>query len=120
MIYLAGPYAHVYEHMKCRRYEQLTFVTAMLLRSGTTVYSPITHCHPLAQQYDMPRDHSFWLNHDLAILARCDKLLVLRLEGWENSIGLRREIEFANEKNIPIEYIDLEDFCGEHNQHSGS
>lgn len=120
MIYLAGPYAHIHEHVKSRRYEQLTFVTAVLLRQGTTVFSPVTHCHPLAQQYKMPLDHDFWLNHDLAILARCDKLLVLQLEGWEHSIGVQREIAFADEHNIPVEYVILEDFVSENNQHSAA
>lgn len=54
---------------------------------------------------DVP--HSFWLEHDLAILARCDKMIVLQLDGWEDSVGLKAEIDFATGRNIPIEFMEF-------------
>lgn len=117
MIYLACPYAHPDSNVQHRRYTQVTARAAELMRKGHVVYSPITSMHFLSQHHAFPGEgNDFWLRHDLAILARCDKLLVLQLEGWEQSEGLRREIEFATEKNIPIEYIGVAG--GKDNQHS--
>ena len=113
--YLAGPYSSVHIHIRERRYNQISFVAAQLMKRGECIYSPITSCHHIAIDYDLPFDTNFWLNHDLAILARCDKLLVLQLEGWEHSIGVQCEIAFADEHNIPVEYVTLEDFVGENN-----
>lgn len=116
--YLAGPYSSVHIHIRDRRYNQISFVAAELMRRGEIVYSPITACHHIAADYDLPFDATYWLKQNLEFLAHCDKLLVLQLDGWENSVGLKREIEFATEKNIPIEYIKLEDFSGQNRQHS--
>lgn len=89
------------------------------MAEGRVVYSPITSMHYLAKTHAFfGEGDDFWLRHDLAILARCDRLIVLQLEGWEQSEGLRREIEFATEKNIPIEYIGVAG--GKDNQHSGA
>lgn len=118
MKYLAGPYGSVHSHIKERRYNQLTFVAAQLMKRGEVIFSPITHCHYLAQEHASFEGPDFWLHQDLAILRRCDTLIVLRLEGWEQSEGLRREIEFATEHNIPVEYITLGEFSGQDNQHS--
>jgi hypothetical protein len=112
--YLACPYTHADEHMEQRRYEQVTAIAADLMRQGLVVYSPITSMHYLARRVKV--NEIDWLQHDLTILARCDKLIVLQLEGWEGSGGIRCEIEAAEEHNIPIEYMEFD--IGENNQHS--
>ena len=43
---------------------------------------------------------------DLGVLAACEKLLILKMEGWELSNGVRREILFAREKGLLIEELD--------------
>lgn len=105
--YLACPYLHIKSDVQQERYNQVTEVAAALMCKGEVVYSPITSMHYLAQTYVMPNRPGFWLDHDLTILAVCDKLIVLQLEGWQFSEGLRREIAFATEKNIPIEYMEF-------------
>jgi hypothetical protein len=116
--YLAGPYSSSFIHIRDRRYQQISSVAAALARRGEIVYSPITSCHHLANDYDLPGDAEFWLRHDLAFLEKCSKMYVLQLEGWEQSVGVQREIAFATEHNIPIEYINLGDFSGSNSQHS--
>jgi len=116
--YLAAPYSSVHIHIRDRRYTQIAFVAAQLIRRGEIIYSPITACHHIACDFELPTDANFWLRQNLTMLAKCDRLYVLQLEGWEQSEGLRREIEFATERNIPIEYISLGDFSGTNNQHS--
>lgn len=108
--YLAGPYTSEHIHIRDRRYHQISFVAAQLMKRGELVYSPITACHHIAADYELPKDANYWLRQNLAFLSRCDRLLVLQLEGWEDSEGVQREIEFATENNIPIEYISLGDF----------
>lgn len=103
--YLAGPYSHSHEHVRHKRYEQITAVAARLMAEGRIIYSPITSMHYLAKTHALPTEADFWLKHDLAILRRCGKLLVLQLDGWDQSLGLKSEIEFAEANNIPVEYI---------------
>lgn len=110
--YLAAPYSSTQIHIRDRRYNQISFVAAQLMKRGELIFSPITSCHHLAIDYELPYDADYWLRYNLTFLKRCDRLLVLQLEGWEDSVGLRNEIAFATEYNIPIEYVTLGDFSG--------
>jgi hypothetical protein len=75
---------------------------------GNAVFSPIAHSHGVADH--MPEhirlDGDFWMEQDLALLAKCDEMAVLCLEGWEASKGLKREIAFASECGIPIQFLE--------------
>lgn len=115
--YLGAPYSSIHIHIRDRRYQQISFVAAQLMRRGEIIYSPITACHRLANDHDLPLTADYWLRFNLEFLRRCGKLYVLQLDGWEKSLGLKQEIEFAESRNIPIEYITLGDFSGTNNQH---
>lgn len=116
--YLAAPYSSPQIHIRDRRYNQIAFVASELIKRGEIIYSPITACHHLACDFELPKDADYWLRTNLEFLRRCGKMYVLTLDGWKASIGVQREIEFATERNIPIEYISLGDFGGGNNQHS--
>ncbi len=107
MIYLATPYAHDDPAVMQRRFEQVTRYAGELMRLGVLVYSPISHNHPVATTVTLPRTWEFWRDHDLAMLTRCSQLLVLRLDGWQKSTGVRAEMDFAAERGIPIVYADM-------------
>jgi hypothetical protein len=114
MIYLAIPYSGI---------EELSFkiscmVTAFLMKTGKTVYSPIVHGHILATKYDLPADREFWLKHDLDILCRCDELYVVAMEGWDKSVGVLAEIREAQKLEIPIKFVDPGVFIEKLNQRS--
>ena len=106
MKYLASPYHHNNPRIMQIRYEQACEATADLIKSGEVIFSPIAHNHWLAIIYDMPRDHQFWLDYNLAILRRCDVLLILTLEGWKESRGIAAESTFAAQHHIPIEFLE--------------
>ena len=115
--YLAAPYSSIHIHIRDRRYNQISFVASELMKRGEIIYSPITACHHIAADYSLPFDADYWLRTNLEFLTHCGKLYVLQLDGWEQSIGVKREIEFATERNIPIEYITLGDFSDQDNRH---
>ena len=45
-----------------------------------------------------------WLGLDLAILDRCDALIVLTVPGWRTSEGVTREIAAAERAGMPVLY----------------
>jgi nucleoside 2-deoxyribosyltransferase len=71
---------------------------------GNAVFSPIAHSHGVADY--MPEhirlNGDFWMEQDLPLLAKCDEIVVLCLEGWEQSSGVQQEIAFARERGIPV------------------
>ena len=78
----------------------------LLMRRGLFVFSPISHTHPIALACDLPRGFEYWGSYDRAMLARCGKMVVLKIDGWQDSVGVQAEIEIARALGITIEYMD--------------
>jgi hypothetical protein len=58
-------------------------------------------------EHGLPTDWSFWERNDREHLARCDEVLVLTLDGWEESVGVREEVRIAREMGKPIRFLDI-------------
>ena len=106
LIYLAGPFTHKDEAVKEQRFEAFNAASHKLFMDGYAVYSPISMCWPIAKQCGMPTDFAWWSWYNRLMISKCDKLIVLRLPGWEESVGVAGEIKIAEELGIPIEYMD--------------
>lgn len=109
MIYLASPYTDRSNTVMENRYRMALEAAAELTQAGHCIYSPIAHFHPMACIYDMPRDIEFWDDHSRTMILRADKMFVLQLEGWESSIGVMREMEYAKGYDLPITMLSWED-----------
>jgi hypothetical protein len=113
LIYLASPYTHVDVAVRQRRYENACQAVALLLKAGVFAYSPIVHTHPLTQ-YGLEGPWEFWRDYDLTFLKRCSELWVLTLDGWQESKGVRAEIETARSWGLPVRYVTLDDLENRH------
>jgi hypothetical protein len=105
LIYLASPYSHPDPAMRELRYKQACEVAALLMRDGHLVYSPIAHSHPLTA-YGLPANWDYWRRLDEEMIRRCDALAVLRLPGWEQSVGVQAELALARELGLKIGFVD--------------
>jgi len=103
-IYLAIPYKDDQE----KSFELANKYAAKLMKEGNIVYSPISHNHPIAKQEGLPRGWDFWEKFDRVYVEWCDVLCVIMKDGWENSNGVKAEIELAKEYSKEIKYIDIE------------
>ena len=109
MVYLGCPYSldgQATDKQMTRRYEQVTRCANILFRTGLNVYSPISMHHNIQQHKHIKMTTREWLQLDFEYLRHCEMLYVLKLEGWEKSLGLISEIEFAQDMKIPIVYIE--------------
>lgn len=107
LVYLASPYTSTDKLLVQYRQMCVEWATAEALRLGWMVYSPIAHCHNLAERYGLPGDAEFWENYNRVMIARADWLWVLALDGWERSSGVKGEIEFAESRGLPIDQIHI-------------
>jgi len=105
VIYLASPYSHPDPAVREQRFREACVAAAALLRAGHAVFSPIAHSHPLVA-HGLPTDWSFWERQDREHLQRCDEVVVLMLDGWEASVGVREEIRIAREIGKPVRFVD--------------
>lgn len=104
-LYVAIPYSSDDKNIEIERYEKVTKLTAKLTKLRYKVMSPITYGHTLIQYEDMPGSYDFWEDFCISFLKDCDLLIVLTLDGWEDSKGLNGEIEYATHNHIPIIHV---------------
>lgn len=103
--YLGTPYTHPDPAVQQFRHQAVTLLAYQFFLQGKLAYSPITHNVPI-DQCGFSGDWLVWREFDQNMLARCGKLVVFQLPGWQDSKGLQNEINFAQAHNIPIEYLE--------------
>jgi len=108
LVYVAIPYTWNKE----LSFEIANKVSAILMESGYNVFSPISHSHNIDYYITVKTDFNFWMEQDLCILHKCDKLIIVRIndkygdELIKNSPGCQKELNLAKELDIPIEILD--------------
>lgn len=103
MIYLSIPYTGCEDssfRVSCVALEKL-------IRAGNTAISTVVCGHAMERQNRITKsDHDLWLGYDLKLLHYCDTLAVITLDGWEDSAGVKAEIDEAERLGVPIVYLD--------------
>ena len=107
LIYLATPYSHPDQKIREERFRIVNYMAGKLMSKGDIIYSPISHTHPIALEYELPLDWEFWNKQCIAYLQLSEKVIVLMQDGWKESVGVTAEIKIAKEMGIPIEYIEV-------------
>lgn len=104
MLYIASPFSHPDPAIRKQRYLDVCKFTATKVLEGFVAYAPIVHGYHLTPY--IGTDWDAWSNVCLGMLDKTTELYVLKLEGWETSVGVREEIEYAKDLGLPITYID--------------
>ena len=105
MIYLASPYTHPDPFIQEERYLAAMRKVAEYLKAGVWVYSPIVHCHELAKVVRFGSDFNSWKQYNFHMILLAQEVVVLTLPGWEDSVGVTAEIQFAKDSDIPVNYV---------------
>jgi nucleoside 2-deoxyribosyltransferase len=105
-IYLAAPYTSSDKHLVEHRVKQINQAAAKLMREGHIVFSPISHSHQMAIQEVLPTTFEWWRKQNHAFIEWADAVCVLLLDGWEKSVGVMDEIDFALELGKRVEKME--------------
>lgn len=105
-IYVANPYSHSDPDVMESRYSLTAAYVAAKMRDGEVLYSPIVHHHHMALEHKLPSNWPFWRHIDGNMLAAARGMRVLKLEGWEKSVGVQAEIAIAIALGVPVEYVE--------------
>lgn len=99
LVYLAAPFSHPDPEVSWHRLHTVSGYAAHLLDRGILAISPLSH----GAQLDSPGiPDSVWYELGLRILEGCDQLWLLALNGWDDSGGVRLELERARQLDIPV------------------
>jgi hypothetical protein len=103
LIYLASPYSTPKDGRMSRgaRYQQTLWATEHLIKEGHVIISVIVHSHYMT----ISGDAKTWKEYDYAVLARCNSVMVLMLEGWRESVGVRQELDWAHDRGMLVRYV---------------
>lgn len=102
LIYLATPYSHDDWIVKAGRVSESSVVQLWLQHRGLVVYNPLTAWEGLPGGV---LDEARVRSHGITVLQHCDLLVVLKMEGWEKSIGVQMEIDEAKRLGMGIVMI---------------
>jgi hypothetical protein len=119
IIYLAGPYSNNAPADRSRkssaekriaRFNAITEAARYLIERGSIVYSPLTMTHPIDVRMKQDPGSAFWVAFDEAFMAHCERLIVLKLPGWDASSGVANEIKFFRERGVQPEWREPIEF----------
>jgi len=111
-IYLAIPYTYKSDDRvtariyRVSRFHCANAYAAKFMRQGFVVFSPISHSHTIARDNDLPVDWEFWKAQDEAFVQWSDIVVVVCINGWEQSTGVQAEIKMAEELGKKVVYLD--------------
>lgn len=107
-VYVASPYSHGDEATMQERLKDADVACAALRQhSHLDPYSPVVETVRLKESGFEPQEG--WYCYDLTRLKKADYLLVLKLDGWELSVGVFAEICCALALDISIFYCTLDE-----------
>jgi hypothetical protein len=105
LIFISSPYNNPEPNVMERNFmDVLLFSSYISSQDGVVGFSPIVYGHTLLKVKELPTDWDYWKNFCLTFLDRADELIVYMLPGWEESKGVKEEIEYAKSKNLKITY----------------
>lgn len=106
--YISNPYNGT-EEQKEQRAQIAAEVCGFLLKKGIYAWSPIVHNHAMMKtfnQFTLEERRTKILDFDFSLLKSSKGMIVLKIEGWDQSYGVKAEIDLCNQLSIPIKYLD--------------
>lgn len=108
IVYLACPYSHPDMAVRLERFEASAHAAAELIRRGMFVYSPITMTHPIdlvLAEEGGSMGSDYWCDFDEAFMQICSEMVILTIDGWQDSRGIAREKKFFEASGKPVKYL---------------
>lgn len=106
LTYIASPYSY-YPTGLDRAYSDICEICWWFNVAGISHFSPIIYSHPLAAVWGVDRMNArFWLDFDTRMMGAADALIVVELDGWEDSAGVAEEIAYFEAAGKPVYHLD--------------
>ena len=105
-VYLACPYWHENPAIREQRFRAVNKVAGILIMRGDIVFSPISHSHPINETLTQRPPNTYWVDFDSAYLQHSYKMVVLMIDGWDRSAGIKAEMAMAKEMGIQTIFVN--------------
>ncbi|WP_329408591.1 DUF1937 family protein [Nocardia vinacea] len=103
-IFLACPYSNSDPEIVHERFLRCNEVAATIVRSGHAVFSQVSMSHPINEALgeEAAVVGKLWAPIDAVFMEMMDELVVVDIAGWEQSSGIKREIEFFRSRSRAV------------------
>jgi hypothetical protein len=101
IVYLAAPYTHPHPAVRQERWLDASRAAAWLMQCGHSVISPISMGHPICV-HGAEGDWAAWQCTCLAMLEAAQDMVILDIDGWRDSNGIRAEATRARRLGMPL------------------
>lgn len=108
--YISNPYNGTDEEKEDRA-RVASKACAALLKKGIHAWSPIVHNHAMMKdhEFSLEERRSLILDFDFSLLRAARGMIVLTIDGWDRSYGVRAELNLCRELSIPVQYLSPAD-----------
>lgn len=79
---------------------------AICFNAGVPVFSPIAHTHYIAAYGKIDGGFTQWATFDEVMLRASDGMIVVKMDGWKDSVGIAAEIEICGKLGKPVLYVE--------------
>jgi len=104
-IFIISPYTDDDFDVRNRRAMEADTYVSELTQQGKVCYSAISAMHHLLYIGELPGTWDYWRMHCEVMIMHAYEVHVLCLDGWEQSEGVKAEMEIANVLGKKIKYI---------------
>jgi hypothetical protein len=112
LIYIAAPYtAKLADGSEdkdtiANRIREMSLCMEKLMRMGIKTCSPLLMHLLRLHVSQLPGDWQYWGDYSEVMLKRCNRMIVLMIDGWQESTGVNAEYDIAMNEKIPLIYLD--------------
>lgn len=94
---------------KAYRHDISLKATAEFLRQGIHVFAPVIYVNQIVEEMNLPtmeERRKIVMPYLIEFLKVSKGMILVTVEGWQNSWGVRQELIFCQENNIPLYKIE--------------
>lgn len=106
MVYVAAPYSNIVNKPALMRSIAKFCGEYMIAHPGEYAITGLVHHYACEDNPTLGTDYQFWETFCQGFIQRCDKVVVLKIDGWETSKGVAAEIDYATHLGRPVEFVD--------------
>lgn len=104
-IFLACPYASSNKAVVEQRFDLCNAISAQIVRNGAAVFSQVSMSHPINAHFvgaDKENVGKLWKPVDQVFMEAMDELIVVDTDGWKESAGVAREMDFFTKRGSRV------------------
>lgn len=106
IIYVLSPYRHKDPEVVAKRVEECEKYCAYLFNCGFFPICTTSSGHHLVEKFDVTDDFEIWRDNCHTFIVIAAEVHILTQDGWEQSAGLREEIQFCEASGANFTFVN--------------